>query len=45
LKLKYDEPLSNFALNFDLRRYNKVLILANLVLFGYLLHIVVDHRR
>jgi len=29
----------------NLRRYNKVLILANLVLFGYLLHIVVDHRR
>jgi hypothetical protein len=23
LKLKYDDPLSNFAFNFNLRRYNK----------------------
>jgi len=25
LKLECDEPLSNFAFNFNLRRYNKVL--------------------
>jgi hypothetical protein len=25
LKLKYDEPLSNFAFNFNLRRYDVVL--------------------
>jgi hypothetical protein len=25
LKLKYDEPRSNVAFNFNLRRYNKVL--------------------
>ena len=27
LKLNYDEPLSNFALNFNLRRYSKGRIL------------------
>jgi len=26
LKLKCDEPLSNFAFNFNLRRYSKVLL-------------------
>jgi hypothetical protein len=28
LKLKRDEPLSNFALNFNLRRYNEALAAA-----------------
>jgi hypothetical protein len=26
LKLKYDEPLSNFVFNFNLRRYAKALL-------------------
>jgi hypothetical protein len=29
LKLKYDEPLSNFAFTFDLRRYNLICTLED----------------
>jgi len=32
LKLKYDEPLSNFAFKFDLRRYGMVM-LGNMTAF------------
>ena len=40
LKLKYDEPLSKFAFNFNLRRYSKDIVLksyacpADLEVFG-----------
>jgi len=38
LKLQYDEPLSNFAFKFNLRRYNKALKEVNAVVHGRGIH-------
>ena len=35
LKLKYDDPLSNIAFKFKLRRYNQYLHMLNMLLFFF----------